>query len=112
MSEPIMFTIEIHPSEETRFMEDDTALRDQIRAFTESLVKFNTKGPTPSVVVNHFNHKLSDPVVVQLLRDIVGGDPESIEDDKKMMLAIERARELLGFPVVKVKWGRGKAGAK
>jgi hypothetical protein len=97
MSEPIMFSVEIYPSDETRFMEDDTALRDQVKAFTESLIKFNTKGPTPSVIVNHLNHKIPEPAAVALLRDIVGGDPESIEDDRKMARAIERARSMLGM---------------
>lgn len=97
MKQPILFVIEIYPDEETRFLQNDSALRDEIGAFTRSLVKFNTRGPVPSVTVNHYNHGLPDGTAAALLRDIVGGDPESIEDDQKTAAAIERARSLLGF---------------
>ena len=33
----------------------------------------------------------------RLLRDIVGGDPNSVEDDRKMVQAIADARKLLGL---------------
>jgi hypothetical protein len=57
VKEPLMFTVEVYFGETTRLIApSEDYIRDEIDAFTKRLLKFQTTGPAPKVVVNHCTH--------------------------------------------------------
>jgi hypothetical protein len=99
----------------------EATLESEIAAYVKALVKSRTRGPEPRVAVvclgpndvcvnadellrlqskatalGWIEEKASEKnEAVSLLADIVLGDPNSVEDDKKMFRAIERAKKIL-----------------